>query len=106
MQPLPKSWRPLYAPVAWAALTLLALSAAGSTGAPAATDLLPPGALAPTAQQRLLTPRIASILEQNHYRHIPIDKRLSPLVFDHFMDALDAQHSYFLASDIASFDKY
>jgi len=106
MRQMPRSWRQLYAPFTWAALTLLALSAAGSTGAPAATDLLPKGALSPTAQERLLTPRIASILEQNHYRHIPIDKRLSPLVFDHFLNALDAQHSYFLASDITNFERW
>ncbi len=106
MSHLPQSWRRLYAPAAWTALTLLALSAAGSTGAPAATDLLPQGALAPTVQQRLLVPRIAGILEQNHYRHIPIDRRLSPVVFEHFLNALDAQHSYFLASDIAGFDRW
>ena len=61
---------------------------------------------APTPQQRLLAPRIASILEQNHYRHIPIDEQLSPLVFEHFLTALDGQHSYFLASDIAGFERW
>ena len=54
----------------------------------------------------LLAPRIASILEQNHYRHIAIDERLSPLVFDRFLTALDGQHSYFLASDISGFERW
>jgi len=62
-----RPWRKLLAPFALSALGLLALSAAGSTGAPAVTGLLPEGALGPTPQQRLLAPRIASILEQNHY---------------------------------------
>ena len=55
---------------------LLVLCGAGSSGVPAATELLPADAVAPTAQERSLAPRVASILEQNHYRHIPIDERL------------------------------
>jgi carboxyl-terminal processing protease len=106
MSQTPQSWRKLSAPFALAALALLALSAAGSSGAPAATGLLPAGAVAPTPQQRMLAPRIASILEQNHYRHIPIDRQLSPLVYQHFLTTLDGQHSYFLASDIASFERW
>src|SRR6202034_3842726 len=94
------------APVAQAALGLLVLSAASSTGAPAATGLLPEGALGPTPQERLLAPRIASILEQNHYRHIVIDDKFSPQVFERFLSALDGQHSYFLASDVSGFDRW
>jgi carboxyl-terminal processing protease len=85
---------------------LLALAATGSSGAPAATGLLPEGVMGATQQERLLAPRIASILEQNHYRHITIDDKLSPQVYDRFLTALDNQHSYFLASDIANFDRW
>jgi carboxyl-terminal processing protease len=94
------------APLALSCLGLLALAAAGSSGAPAATGLLPDGVMGATAQERLLAPRIASILEQNHYRHIAIDDKLSPQVFEHFLTALDGQHSYFLASDVAGFDRW
>ena len=94
------------APFALAALGLLALTAASSTGAPAATGLLPEGAIGPSPQQRLLAPRIASILEQNHYRHIAIDDKFSPMVFERFLSALDGQHSYFLASDVAGFERW
>ncbi|HEX4023674.1 MAG TPA: carboxy terminal-processing peptidase [Steroidobacteraceae bacterium] len=106
MSQTPQSWRKLSAPFALAALALLALSAAGSSGAPAATGLLPAGAVAPTAQQRMLAPRIAGILEQNHYRHIPIDRQLSPLVYQHFLTTLDGQHNYFLAGDITGFERW
>jgi len=98
--------RRLLAPLALSALGLLALTAASSTGAPAVTGLLPEGALGPTPQQRLLAPRIASILEQNHYRHIAIDEKFSLLVFDRFLSGLDSQHSYFLASDVTGFDHW
>ncbi|MGH8232111.1 MAG: carboxy terminal-processing peptidase, partial [Steroidobacteraceae bacterium] len=106
MSQSPRPWRKLLAPIALLGLGLLALSAAGSTGVPAATGLLPQGAIAPTAQQRSLAPRIASILEQNHYRHIAIDDKLSPQVFERFLSSLDGQHSYFLASDVAGFDRW
>ena len=106
MSQTPQSWRKLSAPFALAALAFLALSAASSSGAPAATGLLPAGALAPTTQQRMLAPRIAGILEHNHYRHIPIDRKLSPLVYQHFLTTLDGQHNYFLASDITDFDRW
>src|SRR5580658_8228905 len=105
MSNLSRPRRKLLAPLALSALGLLALGAAGSTGAPALTGLLPEGAISPTPQERQLAPRIASILEQNHYRHITIDDKVSPLVYDRFLMALDAQHSYFLASDIAGLDR-
>ena len=85
---------------------LLSLAATGSSGAPAVSGLLPEGVMGATSQERLLAPRIASILEQNHYRHISIDERVSPLVYDRFLTALDGQHSYFLASDVAGFDRW
>jgi carboxyl-terminal processing protease len=94
------------APLALTCLGLLSLAAAGSSGAPAATGLLPDGVMGATAQERLLAPRIASILEQNHYRHISIDDKLSPQVYDRFLTALDGQHSYFLASDAAAFERW
>ena len=102
----PRPWRTLLAPFALSALGLLALTASGSTGAPAASGLLPEGALGPSAQQRLLAPRIANILEQNHYRHIAIDDKFSPQVFDRFVSALDGQHSYFLAADVSGFERW
>src|SRR5579863_4090864 len=98
--------RKVFAPLAASALVALVLAAAGSSGAPAATGLLPEQAVAPTSAQRSLAPRVAGILEQNHYRHIPIDERLSPQVLERFLTALDPQHSYFLASDVTGFDRW
>jgi carboxyl-terminal processing protease len=87
-------------------LCLLVLAAGGSSGAPAATGLLPANALQPTAQQRQLAPRVASVLEDKHYSHQPIDDALSARVADRFLEALDSQHSYFLASDVADFARW
>jgi carboxyl-terminal processing protease len=74
--------------------------------APAASSLLPAGALAPTERQRLLARRIGTILEQAHYRRASIDDRMSLDIYQHYLDSLDSQRSYFLASDIAEFDTW
>lgn len=106
MSHTPHAWRKSLAPLALSVLGLLVLATAGSAGSPAATNLLPEGALGPTPKERLIAPRIASMLESTHYRHLAIDDKLSPQIFDRFLTELDNQHSYFLASDIAGFDRW
>ena len=87
-------------------LYLLILLAGGSSGAPAATGLLPPDALLPTATQRQLAPRIARVLEDRHYSRRTLDDALSAQVADRFLEALDGQHSYFTAADLADFARW
>src|SRR5690606_1549293 len=93
--------------VAWSGLLALCLVAAGSTGAPAgqAQSLLPEGALAPAEGHRLIARRIGTLLENAHYRRAAIDDRMSPEIYQRYLDSLDGQRSYFLASDVAEFDK-
>ena len=91
-------------PVGWlaiSALMVLVLAGSGSTGAPAASTVLPPGALAPTERQRLLARRIGTILEQAHYRRATIDDAMSAEVYQRYLESLDSQRSYLLASDVA-----
>jgi len=99
--------KPARRPTGWlavSALLVLALAGSGSTGAPAAaSSLLPQGALAPAERQRLLARRIGVILEQAHYRRATIDDRMSAEIFKRYVDSLDSQRSYFLASDITEF---
>ncbi|MBV9911219.1 MAG: PDZ domain-containing protein, partial [Sinobacteraceae bacterium] len=85
---------------------MLALSLAGSARAPASPSILPPGAIAPTDAQRSTARKIGRILEEAHYSRAPIDKKMSEQVFQRYLDFLDPQHSYFLASDIAEFQAY
>jgi carboxyl-terminal processing protease len=96
-------------PFGWLALSalfVLALVGSGSTGAPATPSLLPPGALAPLDRQRSLAIKIARILEGEHYRRTDIDDTMSEAVFKLYLDSLDSQRSYFLASDISEFKKW
>jgi carboxyl-terminal processing protease len=78
----------------------------GSVPAPANTSLLPPGAIAPTERQRMVTRRVGQMLEGMHFSGAKLDDRLSSLAFDRFIDGLDNQRSSFLASDIAEFAAY
>jgi carboxyl-terminal processing protease len=94
------------APIALAGACLLLLAATGSTGTTATSVRLPEGAIQPTPRQQLLAPRIASILEQAHYSGRRIDKEFSALVFDHYLNELDGQHSYFQDSDIAAMQQW
>lgn len=99
--------RPL-STVALSALLVLSLAGAGSTWAPAgqAQSLLPPDALAPAERQRLLARRIGTILETAHYRRAVIDDRMSEAVYRRYLNSLDSQRSYLLASDVAEFDQW
>src|SRR5579863_4640917 len=89
-----------------ASLALLALVVIGSPRAPASPSLLPPGAIAPTDAQRVTARKVGRILEEAHYSRAPIDKKMSEQVFQRYLDFLDGQRSYFLASDIAEFQAY
>jgi carboxyl-terminal processing protease len=90
-----------------ATLAVLAVAESGSARAPsAATSILPAGALAPTDAQKATARKVGRILEEAHYSRAPIDKKMSEQVFQRYLDFLDSQRSYFLASDIAEFQAY
>jgi carboxyl-terminal processing protease len=70
------------------------------------TSLLPAGALAPTARDRMIARQVGALLEDAHYSQQRIDDTMSSRVLNKFLDSLDGQRSYFLASDIAEFETY
>jgi carboxyl-terminal processing protease len=63
-------------------------------------------ALAPTEQETYVARRVSEIISREHYRRAPLDDRLSSLILDRYLDAIDGGRSYFYASDIAEFEKY
>ncbi len=92
--------------IATTALTVMALVLASSSAIPASASLLPPDAIAPTSRQREIARRVGAILEDAHYRRAAIDDRLSAEIFDRYLEFLDGQRSYLLASDIEEFSKW
>jgi carboxyl-terminal processing protease len=63
-------------------------------------------ALAPTEQENYVARRVSEIIAREHYRRAPLDDRLSSLILDRYLDAIDGGRSYYYASDIAEFEKY
>ncbi len=86
------------------AIGLAALLGAAMTAPPPATPAA--GQLAPTEQQDYVARRVADIISREHYRKAPLDDRLSSLILDRYLDAIDGGRSYFYASDIAEFERY
>ncbi|MEZ5458789.1 MAG: S41 family peptidase [Steroidobacteraceae bacterium] len=85
---------------------MLALSVLGSSSrAPASTPALPIGAIAPTDRQRMIARQVGSILEEEHFRRAALDDRMSADIFDRYLEFLDGQRSYFLATDIGEFQQ-
>jgi carboxyl-terminal processing protease len=94
---------------AWAApfvAALMVLALTGSSQAPAGPSVLPPNAIAPTDRERAIARRVGSILEEAHYRHVLIDDHMSSQIFDRYIESLDGQHTYFLASDLKEFEQW
>jgi len=101
-QPLRRSPRWLIASV----LLVFALALAGSAQASAGTSVLPPGTLGPTDMQRATARKVGRILEEAHYSRASLDERMSEVVYHRYLEFLDGQRSYFLASDIEEFNAY
>ncbi|RMF57112.1 MAG: tail-specific protease, partial [Calditrichaeota bacterium] len=63
-------------------------------------------ALHPDRKQVISSQVIANLLRQYHYNHQRINDRVSSEWLDLYLDRLDRHRLYFLASDIAQFEKY
>jgi carboxyl-terminal processing protease len=104
-------FKTLRRPLGWLALTILSAVVLAATDAalraPArAASILPPGALAPTEDQRSIARKIGRILEETHYSGQVIDTAFSRQVYQHYLEGLDPEHCYFLASDVQEFSVY
>ena len=61
---------------------------------------------APTERQSRVARLVSSMFERSHYRQAPVNDPVSSLVLDRYLESLDGARSYFLASDIADFERY
>ena len=80
---------------------LLGTAKAPSSAAGAATV-----DFAPTERQARVARLVSSMFERSHYRQAPVNDPVSSLVLDRYLESLDGSRSYFLASDIAEFERY
>jgi carboxyl-terminal processing protease len=100
---MPNSLRRPSGLLAALALATLALVLVSSAPNPASAAPLPQGAITPTDRQRAIARKVGTILEEAHFSRAAIDDRMSAEVYDRYLDFLDGQRSYFLASDLAEF---
>lgn len=64
------------------------------------------GELAPLPKHEQIGRLVTEFVEQSHYQHESVNDELSAEVLDLYIDALDSNRMYLLASDVAAFQKY
>jgi len=62
--------------------------------------------LGPKEQHAKVSRLATTFFEHSHYRRTKIDDTVSSSILDRYLKALDPNRMYFLASDIASFERY
>ncbi len=60
--------------------------------------------LEPTTEHREATAVILQLMQRYHYKRVQVGDELSEQIFDRFLETLDPQKSFLLASDIEEFD--
>ena len=86
---------------------LLAAVAVWSLSASAATPAVnTQEELAPVARHEKIGQLVTEFIQKSHYRHASVDDELSSKVLDRYIESLDNNRMYLLASDVAEFEKY
>ncbi len=101
------SW-PKVALLCAAIAVLAAVVMGGGAGAarPVSPALASTGSIEPTDRHRRVARLVAEVMERQHYRQADLDDKLSSSIFERYLEALDGNRNYLLASDIAEFEKY
>ena len=73
---------------------------------PLANSAVETATLSPTVDHLRATQLITDFLGRYHYRKFELNDEFSTVIYDNFLSTLDPNRNYFLASDIARFDKY
>lgn len=87
--------------VATALLGILSLPALGSTE----SHVLEPN-LGPVSRHEKIGMMVTEFVEQSHYLHSEVDDELSSKILDRYIDSMDNNRMYFLATDIEAFEEY
>ncbi|MEQ9561223.1 MAG: carboxy terminal-processing peptidase, partial [Woeseiaceae bacterium] len=62
--------------------------------------------LVPEPRHEKIGQLVTEFIQKSHYQHSAVDDDLSSKVLDRYIEALDSNRMYFLASDIAVFEQY
>ena len=64
------------------------------------------GELQPEPRHEDIGELVTNFIQKSHYRHVTVDDDLSSRVLDRYLETLDGNRMYFLASDIEYFEQY
>ena len=87
---------------------VIVLGAALSCKAAPSKPIKVPGSndIQPDPQQSIVCQKVAELISEYNYKRVDINDSISKVIFDRYLKLLDEGHNYFLASDIADFNKY
>ncbi len=88
----------------FAAASLLALSATGVYAASEIADF--DTVLQPETRHERVGELVTQFIQKSHYLHVAVDDELSARVMDRYLEALDRNRMYLLASDVSFFERY
>jgi carboxyl-terminal processing protease len=88
------------------ALGALLLATAGSTSPDARPPEREAPPFGPQPRHSTISRVMTSLVERSHYSRVRIDDSVSSKMLDAYIEALDGNKLYFLADDIASFERY
>lgn len=60
----------------------------------------------PDEQQAVVVKTIAAMISKYNYKKVELNDSMSTVIYNRYIKLMDESHNYFLASDIADFDKY
>ena len=66
----------------------------------------PPQTIAEQPRHSTISRVMTSLVERSHYSRVKVDDAVSSKMLDSYIEALDGNKLYFLADDIASFERY
>ncbi len=76
------------------------------TGAFAAAPDTRAAALSPSDRHAKISRVVTVLFERHHYSKTAVDDELSAKMLDAYIEAMDGNRQYFLASDVAEFQRY
>lgn len=59
-----------------------------------------------SSRHPMISRTVTGLIEDFHYSHLRLDNSMSSAILDQYLDILDGNRVYFLASDVASFGRY
>ncbi len=89
-------------------LGLFIVAAVACSAEPRIIDIDVPGSnnLKPDPRQEKVAKEIADLLATVSYKKVTLNDSISSIIFDNYLNQMDGNKSYFLASDIKTFEQY